>query len=92
MSCREDNGVVECEAWSAGFHVDPFKDICNECRLADGDGSGCAAHLPSKEVTHGEKDLDGVVGGEFGPGGVKEGAIVADGGEVINDNDEYTKV
>ena len=73
MSCREDSGVVEGGTWSARFHVEPFEDARNECRLADGDGSGCAVHFPSKEVTDGIKVLSGVAGGELCPGRVEEG-------------------
>ena len=45
-------------------------------------------HFPSKEVTDGAEILNCVAGGELGRGGVEEEAMIADGEEVVNSDDE----
>ena len=71
MACREYRGVVGGGTRVARFHVEPCENWSSECRLADGDGGGCAVHFPSQGVTNGAKILDGVAGGELFAGGVE---------------------
>lgn len=64
-----------------------------ECRLADeNDGCECAVHSPAEEVTDVAEAPNGVSGGELGPGDLEEGAMVADGEEVIDGGDQKNEV
>ena len=71
MACRDYRGVVGGGTRFARFHVELFENFCSECRLADGDGGGCAVHFPSQEVANGAKIFDSVVEGELFAGGVE---------------------
>ena len=91
-ACGDKGGVIGSGACVARFHIELFENLCNKCRLADGDGGGCAVQFPSKEVTDGAEVLDSVAGGKLGPGGIQEGTVVADGEEIVDGDEEEDEV